>query len=158
MNEQQAQLSTMARKAARHQDWATVDSCAQEILKHDKVSPEGHFLNGLVLKAARQPANATEAFRRALELDADRYDVAIELADQHSLARRNGDAAELISKYEGALSNSPLYLDKAGTVYSDIGMPERAWPLYKKANELQPRESARPEDALRPTALAGHHW
>ena len=82
---------------------------------------------------------ATEAFARALELDADRYDAAIELADQHSIGRRNGDAAALLSEYVGRLSNSPLYLDKAGTVYSDIGMPERAWPLYKKANELQPR-------------------
>jgi tetratricopeptide (TPR) repeat protein len=26
----------------------------------------------------------------------------------------------------------------AGTVYAHIGMPERAWPLYQRANELQP--------------------
>ena len=139
MNERLARISAIARKAVQHQDWTTVDTCAQEILRHDNASPEGHFLAGLVMKASNRPVKATEAFARALELDADRYDAAIELADQHSIARRNADAAALLSEYVGRLSNSPLYLDKAGTVYSDIGMPERAWPLYKKANELQPR-------------------
>jgi len=123
----------------QQQDWMTVHTCAQEILRQDSTSPEGYFLTGLVMKASNRPVAASEAFARALELDAGRYDAAIELADQHSMARRNGDAAKLLFRYEGALGNSPLYLDKAGTVYSDIGMPERAWPLYKKANELQPR-------------------
>jgi tetratricopeptide (TPR) repeat protein len=138
MNENLAQISRTARKAARRQDWATVDACAQNILEHDSVNPEGFFLTGLVMKASRQPAKATEAFARALELDADRYDAAIELANQHSFARRNADAAALLARYEGKLGNSPLYLDLGGTVYADIGMPERAWPLYQKANELQP--------------------
>ena len=91
------------------------------------------------MKASRRPARATEAFARAIELDAGRYDAAIELADQHSIARRNGLAAELLAEFVGALGNSPLYLNMAGTVYSDIGMPERALPLYRRANELQPR-------------------
>ena len=39
---------------------------------------------------------------------------------------------------EGLLGNSPRYLDLAGTVYTEIGLPEKAWPLYVKANELQP--------------------
>lgn len=139
MNEQLAQFSAIARNAVQHQDWGTVDTCAQEILGRDSASPEGYFLTGLVMKASNRPVKASEAFAKSLELDAGRYDAAIELADQHSIARRNGEAAVLLSRYEGALGNSPLYLDKAGTVYSDIGMPERAWPLYKKANELQPR-------------------
>ncbi|MYF70747.1 MAG: hypothetical protein F4181_12680 [Proteobacteria bacterium] len=139
MNERLAQISSIARRAVQQQDWKTVQTCSQEILRQDSASPEGYFLTGLVMKASNRPVKASEAFATALELDADRYDAAIELADQHSIARRNGDAAKLLFRYEGALGNSPLYLDKAGTVYSDIGMPERAWPLYKKANELQPR-------------------
>ena len=139
MNERLARISAIARKAVQRRDWTTVDTCAIEILRHENASPEGHFLAGLVVKASNRPVKATEAFARALELDADRYDAAIELADQHSIARRNGAAAALLSEYVGSLSNSPLYLDRAGTVYSDIGMPERAWPLYKKAIELQPR-------------------
>ena len=132
------QISTTARTAARQQDWATVDACAQELLKRDNANAEGHFLAGLVMKASRRPAKATEAFAKVLNLDADRYDAAIELANQHSFARRNADAAEMLARYEGKLGNSPLYLDMAGTVYSDIGMPDRAWPLFQKAYELQP--------------------
>ena len=116
-----------------------MDSCAQEILRRDSASAEGHFLTGLVMKASRRPAKAADAFARALELDEGRYDAAIELADQHLNARRNGQAAALLSKYDGALRNSPLYLNLAGTVYSDVGMPERALPLFRRAIELQPR-------------------
>ena len=132
------QISSVARQAWSRQDWATVDSCAAEILRRDSGSAEGHFLHGLVCKAAQRPVQARQAFETALELDASRHDAAIELAGQYSTARRNGEAAALIAKYEGRLSNSPRYLDMAGTVYVEIGLPEKAWPLYCKANELQP--------------------
>lgn len=138
MNENQSIFSLMARKAVQKRDWAAVSNCAAELLKQNSESPEGHFLTGLVEKAAERYAMASEAFATALELDAGRYDAAIELANQHCIARRNGEAATLLAKYEEMLGNSPLYLDMAGTIYSDIGMPERAWPLYRKANELQP--------------------
>lgn len=131
-------LSAVARRAWSRQEWATVDSCAAEILRRDPLSAEGHFLFGLVCKAAQKPAMATQAFSRSLSLDAARHDAAIELAGQHSIARRNAEAAALIAQYEPALQNSPRYLDMAGTIYVEIGLPERAWPLYCKANELQP--------------------
>jgi tetratricopeptide (TPR) repeat protein len=131
-------LSSVARQAWKTRDWATVDSCAAEILRRDAQSAEGHFLYGLVCKAAQKPAIATRAFDTALQLDPSRYDAAIELAGQHSIGRRNAEAAALIARYENRLSNSPRYLDTAGTVYVEIGLPERAWPLYCKANELQP--------------------
>jgi len=138
MSESLAGLSATARKAAQDRDWATVDVCAKEILKRNRRSPEGYFLSGLTEKVSRRPKKAAEAFEKALSLDAKRYDAAIELASQYCIARRNADAAALLAKYGSMLDNSPLYLDMAGTVYSDIGMPERAWPLYRKANELQP--------------------
>ena len=40
--------------------------------------------------------------------------------------------------HESRLSNSPRYLDMAGLAYSAIGLHERALPLHRKANELQP--------------------
>lgn len=138
MNDYLRQVSATARDAAFKRNWATVDLCAKEILKHDSDSPEGYFLAGLASKAANQSDAASEAFAKALELDADRHDAAIELAYQLSAARRNGEAAALVRQYEEKLANSPLYLNMAGTVYTQIGMPERAWPLFKKANELQP--------------------
>ena len=128
----------MARRAWASHDWATVDACAVNILRLNNKSAEGHFLKGLVENAAIRPVNATEAFARALELDPARYDAAIELAGQHSIGRRNAQAAELLDRYSDKLGNSPRYLDRAGTIYNEIGLAEKAWPLYKKANELQP--------------------
>jgi tetratricopeptide (TPR) repeat protein len=131
-------LSEQARHAVRIQDWGTVSVCANSILHQDINNPEGHFLSGLIERVSNRPAKAAKAFERALELDERRYDAAIELANQYSIARRNVDVADLLAKYEDKLGNSSMYLDLAGTVYNDIGMPQKAWPLYKKANELQP--------------------
>jgi len=138
MNENRSILSVMARKAAQKRDWAAVSNCAKDILKQNSKSPEGHFLTGLAEKGSRRPARAAKAFAAALELDAGRYDAAIELANQYFIGRRNADAADLLARYVDMLDNSPRYLDMAGTVYSDIGMPARAWPLFQRANELQP--------------------
>jgi tetratricopeptide (TPR) repeat protein len=131
-------ISATARRAAQKQDWAVVAACAGEILKRQAESAEGHFLAGLVEKAAHRPIRAAEAFARALELDPARYDAAIELADQHSIGRRNAAAADLLARYSDSLQSSPRYLDMAATIYTHIGMPERALPLYRRANELQP--------------------
>ena len=133
-----SQISVIGRKAVRAQDWETVAACANEILKRDNSSAEGYFLTGIVERVSQKPLMATAAFERALALDADRYDAAIELANQYSISRRNREVAALLGKYEEKLGNSPMYLDLAGTVYTEIGMPEKAWPLYKKANALQP--------------------
>ncbi len=131
-------LSRLGRRARETQDWATVESCAAGILNLDAASAEGYFLSGLVEKASKRPVNATQDFEKVLALDPGRYDAAIELAGQHSIGRRNGQAAELIGRYEDKLGNSPRYLDLAGTVYTEIGLSEKAWPLYQRANELQP--------------------
>jgi tetratricopeptide (TPR) repeat protein len=138
MTNKPSQISVAARTAMRYQDWVTVEACAKEILRQDKTSAEGYFLTGIVERVSRRPVMAIQAFEKALALDADRYDAAIELANQYSVARRNGEAATLIAKYEKKLGNSPMYLDLAGTVYTEIGLSQKAWPLYKKANALQP--------------------
>ena len=113
-------------------------ACAIEILKSEPMEAEGIFLMGLVEKAARRPRKATEAFETVLRIDSNRYDAAVELASQYSMSRRNGDVESLLGRYEELLANSPRYLDMAATVYTEIGLPERAWPLYEKANKLQP--------------------
>jgi Flp pilus assembly protein TadD len=131
-------LTNRARLAVRDRNWPVVAAFAKEILRLQPISAEGHFLLGLVEKASNRPAKAREAFEQALQLDSGRYDVAVELANQYSIARRNGEAAELLARYENMLAESPLYLDIAGTVYTEIGLPQKAYPLYKKAVELQP--------------------
>lgn len=138
MDDEIGQFSSRGRRAVELQDWAVVESSANAILLRDEAQAEGHFLLGLVCNAARRPVKASQAFARVLELDPERYDAAIELANQHCVARRNADAAALIERYADRLKNSPRYLDMAGTVYVHIGMPEKAWPLYQQANALQP--------------------
>jgi tetratricopeptide (TPR) repeat protein len=138
MTSEISQFSVKARRAVQSQDWATVAACANEIIRRDASSAEGYFLAGIVERVSQRPVKAAQAFEKALDLDVDRYDAAVELANQYSIARRNGEAAELLAKYEEKLDNSPMYLDLAGTVYTEIGMPQKAWPLYKKATDLQP--------------------
>jgi len=138
MNDYVMRVSASARQAISRKDWATADACAAEILRKDASSAEGHFLTGIVSMAAGQPTAAEQAFAKSLELDDERYDAAMELARLASAERRNGDAAALLLRYEDKLHGSPMYLNLAGSLYTTIGMTERAWPLYKRADELQP--------------------
>lgn len=132
-----AQLGAAGRKAAELNNWGSVSACANELLKRDGVNPEGYFLYGLVEKAARRPPSAAIAFERVLSLDATRYDAAVELANQYALLQRHAEAKALLEAYETGLSNSPLYLNMAGMTYSMMGLHERAWPLHRKACDLQ---------------------
>lgn len=138
MNSELERFSVTARRAVEAREWGVVDACASEILRREPANAEGHFLDGLARKVQNKPLRAIEAFEKALAADPRRYDAAVELANQYSTARRNGDAARLLAQYEDALSNSPIYLDMAATVYTEIGLPQKAWPLYVKATELQP--------------------
>lgn len=133
-----AQLAGLGRAAAQSCDWARVSACANEILDRDGRNPEGYFLRGLAEKASRRPKSAVAAFENALSLDAARYDAAVELANQYALAQRHAEARELLERFEARLGNSPLYLNLAGTTYSMMALHERAWPLYRKACDLQP--------------------
>lgn len=138
MNDYLQQVSLSARQAVQAKDWARVHACAKEILKQHGSSAEGHFLVGLVEKAANRPARAIKAFAKAIGLDDKRYDAAVELAGQYLRSQQFGEAAALLERFESQMQNSPRYLDMAGTIYTNAGLPEKGWPLYKKANELQP--------------------
>ena len=131
-------FSRIGRRAVEARDWPTVEACATEIQRLDPDSPEGWFLRGLAEKVRTHPLESIAAFEKTLQLAPERYDAAIELANQYSIARRNADAEQMLARYEDALGNSPLYLDLAGTIYTEIGLPEKAWPLYQKATALQP--------------------
>lgn len=138
MNENINKLSHAGRIAIQRQDWAKVSQSAIGILNIDSNNAEGFFLAGIVERVAGRLSNAIRYFEAALQADSQRYDAAVELANQYSRSRRNGHAANLLEKYQDLLSASSVYSDLAGSVYSDIGMPERAYPLYKQAVELQP--------------------
>ena len=137
-NENSKQLSAIARKAVTSGDWMTVNTFAHKILKQNKKNPEGHFLSGLVEKAAGRANKAINAFSKAISLDPMRYDAAIELANQYVISLRNDEALILLKRYESRLGNSPLYLYMAAESYSRLGLHTNAWPLYQSASGLQP--------------------
>jgi len=138
MNSYLERVSATARKAAQSKDWARVSACAKEILKQCKNSAEGYFLLGIAEKAMNRPREAVAKLSRSIHLDDKRYDAAIELASQYLLSNQYAEAVTLLQRYEAHLSNSPRYLDMAATIYTNVGLPDRGWPLYQKANELQP--------------------
>jgi tetratricopeptide (TPR) repeat protein len=138
MRDNLSQLSQQARLSVQQRDWANVYSLAQKITVLDKNEPEGYFLGGLAQKAAGRVNLAIDAFTLALKLAPQRYDAAIELAQIYLLLLRHGEAYYLLNHYEQHLSNSPLYLDMAANTFSGLGLHTRAWPLYQKANQLQP--------------------
>jgi tetratricopeptide (TPR) repeat protein len=138
MNDEFTRIRLAATQARRARDWEVVGSYAGHMMQRWPEEAEGHFLAGLIERLNQQPRKATAAFERALTLDDNRYDAAVELANQYSIARRNGDAARLLDRYGTALDNSPVYLDLAGTVYTEIGLSQKAWPLFRRATALQP--------------------
>lgn len=138
MNSYLQQVSFAGRQAVSAKNWSQVKACARDILNRDRDSSEGNFLLGLAEKAANRNEQAVRAFSRAISLDEGRYDAAVELAGQYLLSFRYAEATTLIEQYESHLINSPLYLDMAGTIYVNTGQPEKGWPLYQRASELQP--------------------
>lgn len=115
-----------------------VEKLAEDILAVDANNADGYYLRGKIHSINRRTVKAAEAYESGLALDDKRYDIAVELANTYSILRRNGDAAQLLGKYETALHDSPRYLDLAGTVYTEVGQAQKAWPLFKRANEIQP--------------------
>jgi len=131
-------LIVSARRALSVKDYDVVEGIARSILRLNANSDEGLFLLG---KAALQKGNfqlAETSLIKALKLNPRRHDAAVELANIFSHRRRNAAAFNLIDAAIPHMQNSPKYLDLAGTILVEIGMPEKAWPLYVRANELQP--------------------
>jgi len=138
MQDKLSRLSREARQAVQQRSWPQVAMLAQQIKQEFKDDPEGYFLAGLAAKSARANHQATSEFELALKLDANRYDAAVELANQYLFLLRHGAAYQLLKQHEHQLGNSPFYLDMAGKIYTALGMHVDAWPLYEKANQLQP--------------------
>lgn len=133
-----ARLSATARRAANAGNWTVVKNCAREIHRLDKRHPEGWFLMGLIEKTSGSKQKAFAAFSKALQLDSRRFDAAVEVASLCESLLRNSEAIALLKRYESRLDKSAYYLDMAATIYAKLGLHSKAWPLYVKANEIQP--------------------
>lgn len=136
------QLSKLARAAWRYHDWKALQLIVQALKQKagltDIQTSELHFLEGLGIKNTQNQILAIPSFRSALHLDSARYDAAIELAAALLASREPSESFELVTAYQPALNNSPIYLNMAATTLVDLGFPARAEPLYRRAVELQP--------------------
>ncbi|MFC1701276.1 sulfotransferase [Pseudomonadota bacterium] len=131
-------LSEIGRIAAQKNDWSTVYRCAHDLIRRNQLNPEGLFLLGLAEKAARQTMKSIDAFEKCLALDVSRFDAGIELAGLYHLLLRNDEAIGLLEKYTGLLADNPWYLDMSGTLYTNMGKPLQAVPLFEMAVKSQP--------------------
>ena len=138
MNQQAMLISSNARKSAEMFQWDQVLSLAESLIKLEPMEAEGYFLKGLAESGRKRNRLAIEHFESARSYDRNRYDIAIELADQYAIAQRNSEAVELLRDNVNKLVNSPRYLTLAGSVYVNIGLPEKALPLFRAAYQLQP--------------------
>ena len=134
-----SQIREVARQAIATNDWSRVNACAMEIARLAPDSPDASFLMGLAQKAARRPDAAANYFAKALSLNAESYDAAIELVSQNVLLNNYSQARDLLDQYSELLQNNPHYLDMAGQAYFAMSLYEAAWPLYEQAVRLQPK-------------------
>jgi len=130
-------LSQSARAALAKKDYSAVERLSDAILNLNANSDEGLFLAGKSALHNRNIQKAEICLTKAFQLNPTRHDAAVELANMYSRFRRNGEAFRLIEAATPHMQHSPKYLDLAGTILVEIGMPEKAWPLYLRANELQ---------------------
>ena len=138
MSETLKQFISAGRQAMIQKDWALLEQIVAQMVPTFPDSAESHYLRGVLARVKRDVPEAIEAFKQGLSLDDQRYDMAVELANMYSVSRQNAAAAELLDHYSSALNDSPRYADLAGTIYTEIGMSDRALPLFKRACELQP--------------------
>lgn len=131
-------LVAQASQALASKDWDKLASSSQTLIESYPFEPDGYALQGQLAKLSARPNIAISLFTKALELAPSRYDAAIELAEQLVTVKENGQALSLIDRYEKVISDSPRYLNSAGTSLVGIGLIDRAIPLFKKATQLQP--------------------
>jgi tetratricopeptide (TPR) repeat protein len=84
-------------------DAAAVDAAA--VVASLPRSPHGHYVAGLIARAANRTGDAAAAFQRALDIDPEDVGSRIQLAQIHTAERRYAEAATL---FEAALSREPF--------------------------------------------------
>lgn len=132
------QLSRLARSAIARRDWQTLERAASVLYQREPDDPESLFLAGVMARARGQTADAISHFENGLKQAPERYDLAVELANQLSLSSQHHTAFNLLEPHLPALANSPFYSDLAATILVELGLPERALPLAETAHSLQP--------------------
>jgi tetratricopeptide (TPR) repeat protein len=137
MTADENRLIEICRAAGQKNDWGTVYGCARELVSRHPSNPEGFFFLGMAEKAAQRTAASVDAFEKCLQLDGNRFDAGMELASQYAKSFRNDEALALLQRYSNSISQSPWYLDMAGTIYTGMGKAAAATPMFERAASLQ---------------------
>ncbi len=132
-------LSRQIRSAFHARQFDSCERLYEEFVGIFPESAETSFLLGLLERSRQHPKISAEAFAKALALDPKRYDAQIELAAQYSVLQEPNKAIELLGTLPEGVQKSPLYLNLAGSIYSELALPQRAYPLFKAALVLQPK-------------------
>ena len=138
MQDRLNKLESLVKIELENKQWEKAVQIAIQIIELDSKNENSHYITGYCYKAMRRMDDAILGFKNVLRINENRYDAALELAGLYSTTRKNALAFELLNQYQAMIGNSPRHLDLAGTLFTEIGMPERAWPLFERANELQP--------------------
>ena len=84
-------------------DGASID--ANAVVAALPQSPHGHYVAGLIARAANRTADAAAAFQRTLDIDPEDVGTRIQLAQIHTAERRYAEATSL---FDAALAREPF--------------------------------------------------
>ena len=132
------EFSQTARAMIQQQRYAEVIVFSKQIQVIHPNAAEVHFVLGLAEKRSRNLQGAKQSFEKAINLDTQRYDAAIELAELLVVEGDFKHAFFILTHNEPKLVKSSYYLNIAGTCYTKIGMHEKAWESFKLADKVQP--------------------
>lgn len=118
--------------------WEKIGAIAKELVVDYPKAIDGHYLMGKVAQRENRLNDAAIHLSNALSIDSSRYDIAIDLAECHVQILENDKALELINQYSDTIANSPRHLTNAGSCLVNMGLTEKAVPLYERALQLQP--------------------
>jgi tetratricopeptide (TPR) repeat protein len=136
------ELRATAGRLLANNDLAGASGLADRMRRSFPALPDGWYLQGVIEKRAGRAEDSAAAFEEALSRDDSRFDIGIELANQHLALNRYREARALIDRYGKSIGAHPVYLDMAGQICSTMGLHRDAWPFFEQALAVAPDAEA----------------
>lgn len=131
-------LIRRCRQAIARGRWQVAAGFCRDILTRDPAVAEGHYLAGLVAGQQGRLQVAGRAFTEALARDPAHAGARVQLARVRVSQGRFAEAVAEAERAAGDVVRDPLLQDVLGTVYSQVGLQERALPLLQQAAAARP--------------------